>query len=110
MSQNPEIDPDAEWNPEIDPSDAATAWNFGTRELTPDEYAEFADYNRRDLDRVYAAREADAEYAAWKEANPEAAAEAEAEFEADSRASSPELWGEATPETEPEPDAEAEIG
>lgn len=97
-------------NPEIDPGDPAIAWNFGTRELTFDESAEFADYNRRDLDRVYAAREADAEYAAWKAADPQAAAEAEAEFEADSRARFPLLYGEVTPETGPEPDAEAEIG
>jgi MoxR-like ATPase len=74
--------PEPQQDPEIDPGDAAIAWNFGTRELTPDEYDRFADYNRRDLDRVYAQREADAEYAAWKQANPEAAAQAVAEFEA----------------------------
>jgi hypothetical protein len=81
-------------DPEIDPGDAAIAWNFGTRELTPEEYDRFADYNRRDLDRVYAQRQADDDYAAWKHANPEAAAQAEADFEAkaaDSRARSPLL-------------------
>jgi len=62
-------------DPEIDPSDARVAWNFGTRELTAEEYAEFADYNRRDLDRVYAAREADE---AWARARAQAENEPEA--------------------------------
>ena len=55
MSQNPEIDPDASWNAEVDPSDPAIAWNFGTRELTDDEYARFAAANSREMDRVLAA-------------------------------------------------------
>jgi hypothetical protein len=84
VSQNPEIDPDAAWNAEIDPGDAAVAWNFGTRELTDEEYERFADYNRRDLDRVYAQREADAKYAERKAASlEEATAQAEADFEAE---------------------------
>jgi hypothetical protein len=100
MSQNPEIDPDASWNAEIDPSDPAIAWNFGTRELTDDEYQRFAAAHHRDFDRWAASQEADEAYAAWKKANPQAAAEAEAAAEADSRARFPLLWGEATPEME----------
>ena len=100
MSQNPEIDPDASWNAEIDPSDPAIAWNFGTRELTDDEYAAVRRRHHRDFDRWAASQEADEAYAAWKKANPQAAAEAEAAAEADSRARFPLLWGEATPEME----------
>jgi hypothetical protein len=88
-----------------DPGDAAIAWKFSTRELTPEEYAEFADSNRRDFERVQAAREADARYAAWKAANPAAAVEQEAAFEAGSRAKYPLLYGLA-PEAGPEATAD----
>jgi hypothetical protein len=90
---------------EPDPGDAWVAWNFGTRELTAEEHARFAEYARGDLDRKYAAREATAGYAAWKAENPEAAAAAEAEFRAASRAAFPLLWG-LDPEPESEPEAE----
>ena len=97
-------------NAEIDLEDPAIAWNFGTRELTADEYARFADFNRRDFDRVHAAREADDAYAAWKAASPADAAEAEATYRAAdqaarlaaARAAVPELRGEADPEPEAE--------
>jgi hypothetical protein len=105
MSQNPEIDPDATWNAQIDESDARVAWNFGTRELTEAEYAEFADANRRDLERVYAAREADETYAKWAHANPDAAVRYEADFRAAERSGGPRV---ARPWLEPEP--ELEIG
>ena len=84
-----------------DPSDPRIAWKLSTRELTPEEYAEFSDYNRRDFARVQAAREADARYAAWKAENPQAAAEHEAAFDAASRAAYPLLYGQA-PEAGPE--------
>jgi len=93
-SPEPEYEPDLD-DGQPDLSDARVAWNFSTRELTPEEYASFADYNRRDFERVKAAREADARYTAWKAANPEAAAEHEAAFEAASRAACPLLWGQA---------------
>jgi hypothetical protein len=96
-SLEPEYEPDLD-DGQPDLSDARVAWNFSTRELTPEEYASFADYNRRDFERVEAAREADARYAAWKAANPEAAAEHEAASEAASRAACPLLWGQAGPE------------
>ena len=96
-SPEPEYEPDLD-DGQPDLSDARVAWNFSTRELTPEEYASFADYNRRDFERVKAAREADARYTAWKAANPEAAAEHEAAFEAASRAACPLLWGQAGPE------------
>ena len=96
-SPEPEYEPDLD-DGQPDLSDARVAWNFSTRELTPEEYASFADYNRRDFERVEAAREADARYAAWKVANPEAAAEHEAAFDAASRAACPLLWGQAGPE------------
>ena len=99
-SPEPEYEPDLD-DGQPDLSDARVAWNFSTRELTPEEYASFADYNRRDFERVKAAREADARYTAWKAANPEAAAEHEAAFEAASRAACPLLWGQA-PEADPE--------
>jgi hypothetical protein len=87
-----------------DPSDPVIAWYFSTRELTPEEYARFVDYHRRDFERAEAAREADERYAAWKAANPEAAAEQEAAFEAASRAAGPLLWGQA-PEAGSDPEA-----
>jgi len=90
----------AQTNAEIDFGDPAIAWNFGTRELTDDEYQRFAAAHHRDFDRWAASQEADEAYAAWKKANPQAAAEAEAAAEADSRARFPLLWGEATPEME----------
>jgi hypothetical protein len=96
-SPEPEYEPDLD-DGQPDLSDARVAWNFSTRELTPEEYASFADYNRCDFERVEAAREADARYAAWKAANPEAAAEHEGAFEAASRAACPLLWGQAGPE------------
>jgi hypothetical protein len=88
----------AQTNAEIDFGDPAIAWNFGTRELTDDEYERFAAAHHRDFDRWAASQEADEAYAAWKKANPQAAAEAEAKAEADSRARTP--WGEITPERE----------
>ena len=91
-SPEPEYEPDLD-DGQPDPSDARVALNFSTRELTPEEYASFADYNRRDFARVQAAREADARYAEWKAENPQAAAEHEAAFEAASRAACPLLWG-----------------
>lgn len=103
MSENRAPGPQVGTDPgaEIDLSDPAVAWNFGTRELTADEFAEFA---RRDLERVEAAREAGEFYAAWKAANPEEATRAEAEFRAADRAAHPVLYGEMA--ADPEPEAE----
>ncbi len=58
-----DLGPGAGLDAEVDPADARVAGNFGTRELTEAEYVQFAAANRADLDRVYAAREADEAYA-----------------------------------------------
>jgi hypothetical protein len=107
MTDSPEAEDEADLDdgsPEH--GDAAIAWKFSTRELTPEEYARFANSNRRDFERVQAARAADARYAAWKAANPAAAAEQEAAFEAASRAAYPLLYGQA-PEAGPEATADS---
>jgi hypothetical protein len=123
MTENrtPEPQAAADPNAEIDLEDPVIAWNFGTRELNADEYARFADSNRRDNERVRAGRAADEAYAAWKAANPAEAARQEAEFRAADRAAHPLLYGVVTPELERaiheaggwlgyEPEPEAEIG
>jgi hypothetical protein len=113
MSQNPEIDPDATWNAEIDLSDPEIAWNFGTRELTAEEHERFAAATAADLDRVYAAREADEAYARWATANPDAAAQYAADFRAAEAEAGPEprpVSYPAKPWLQTEPEPEAEIG
>jgi hypothetical protein len=106
MTDSPEQEDEADLDDgRPDPSDPRIAWKFSTRELTPEEYAEFSNYNRRDFAWVQAAREADARYAAWKAANPAAAAEQEAAFEAASRAAYPLLYGLA-PEAGPQATAD----
>jgi len=55
MTDSPEPEYDADFDDgQPDPSDAVIAWYFGTRELTPEEYARFADSHRRDFARTEA--------------------------------------------------------
>ena len=102
MSTQPE--PEYEWSPEdeIDFSDPWIAWNFGTRELTEEEYERCKAVYEADYARWAAAADADKQYAAWAKANPaEAAAQREAAAAAQA-AADPYPWG-----PRPEPEAEA---
>jgi hypothetical protein len=103
--RGPELQAGVAPDAEVDLGDPVVAWNFGTRELTEDEYAGFAAEARRDWAAAQAAREADDAYAAWKAASPGEAARREAELEAASRSADPWLCG-----VTPEPEPEAEIG
>jgi len=96
-------EPEYEWSPqdEIDFSDPVIAWNFGTRELTSDEYVHLKAVHDADFARWQAGQEADARYAAWAKANPAEAA-AQREAAAAQAAADPYPWGPG-----PEPEAEA---
>jgi hypothetical protein len=103
-------------NAQIDFNDPVIAWNFGTRELTDTEYDQLAAAHHADLDRVYAARDADEAYGRWAQADPAAAAQYEADFRAAEAQASADPWSAepvswparpwlqpaATPEPEPE--------
>jgi len=86
-------------NAEVDFADPRVAYNFGTRELDDAEYdqlaAEQAAITRYELDR----RAADARYAKWAAANPEAAAAQRAAAEARTAAlAGADPWAEMEPE------------
>jgi hypothetical protein len=91
----------AETNAEIDFEDAAIAWNFGTRELTADEYAHFKAGHDADSARHLAAKREAAEYAAWARANPAEHA-ALVEAAAAQAAADPGPWDRGRPEPEAE--------